>query len=47
MKSTGRVVAQSSMQRSEDLEDKEFMTTLAKGFAVLGLFGRDRPSLTL
>jgi IclR family pca regulon transcriptional regulator len=23
------------------------MTTLAKGFAVLGLFGRDRPSLTL
>jgi IclR family pca regulon transcriptional regulator len=28
-------------------QDKEFMTTLAKGFAVLGLFGRDRPSLTL
>ena len=27
--------------------DKEFMTTLAKGLAVLGLFGRDRPSLTL
>lgn len=27
--------------------DKEFMTTLAKGFAVLGLFGRERPSLTL
>jgi IclR family transcriptional regulator, pca regulon regulatory protein len=27
--------------------DKEFMTTLAKGFAVLSLFGRDRPSLTL
>jgi IclR family transcriptional regulator, pca regulon regulatory protein len=27
--------------------DKEFMTTLAKGFAVLGLFGRDRPTLTL
>jgi IclR family pca regulon transcriptional regulator len=23
------------------------MTTLAKGFAVLSLFGRDRPSLTL
>jgi len=28
-------------------QDKEFMTTLAKGFAVLSLFGRDRPSLTL
>ena len=28
-------------------QDKEFMTTLAKGFAVLGLFGRERPSLTL
>jgi IclR family pca regulon transcriptional regulator len=27
--------------------DKEFMTTLAKGFAVLALFGRQRPSLTL
>lgn len=29
------------------VQDKEFMTTLAKGLAVLGLFGRDRPSLTL
>jgi IclR family transcriptional regulator, pca regulon regulatory protein len=28
-------------------DDKEFMTTLAKGLAVLGLFGRERPSLTL
>lgn len=28
-------------------QDKEFMTTLAKGFAVLSLFGRERPSLTL
>jgi len=28
-------------------KDKEFMTTLAKGLAVLGLFGRERPSLTL
>ncbi len=27
--------------------DKEFMTTLAKGFAVLSLFSRERPSLTL
>ena len=31
----------------DDGSDKEFMTTLAKGFAVLGLFGRDHPSLTL
>ena len=31
----------------ERLHDKEFMTTLAKGLAVLGLFGRERPSLTL
>ena len=29
------------------MPDKEFMTTLAKGFAVLSLFGRDRPSVTL
>jgi IclR family pca regulon transcriptional regulator len=28
-------------------QDKEFMTTLAKGLAVLGLFGRERPTLTL
>ena len=43
------------MQRAEPGEarlpdppkDKEFMTTLAKGLAVLGLFGRERPSLTL
>src|SRR5688572_793024 len=27
--------------------DKEFMTTLAKGLAVLGSFGRQRPSMTL
>jgi IclR family transcriptional regulator, pca regulon regulatory protein len=27
--------------------DKEFMTTLAKGLAVLGTFGRQRPSMTL
>jgi IclR family transcriptional regulator, pca regulon regulatory protein len=32
---------------SQAAQDKEFMTTLAKGFAVLGLFGRDRPRLTL
>jgi IclR family transcriptional regulator, pca regulon regulatory protein len=28
-------------------QDKEFMTTLAKGLAVLGAFGRQRPSMTL
>src|SRR5712675_1379014 len=27
--------------------DKEFMTTLAKGLAVLGAFGRQRPTMTL
>jgi IclR family transcriptional regulator, pca regulon regulatory protein len=28
-------------------DDKEFMATLAKGLAVLGLFGRQRPAMTL
>ena len=28
-------------------DDKEFMTTLAKGLAVLGAFGRRRPTMTL
>jgi IclR family pca regulon transcriptional regulator len=28
-------------------DDKEFMTTLAKGLAVLSAFGRERPSMTL
>src|SRR5712672_2946908 len=28
-------------------KDKEFMLTLAKGLAVLGLFGRHRPTMTL
>lgn len=27
--------------------DKEFMTTLAKGLAVLGAFGKERPAMTL
>jgi IclR family transcriptional regulator, pca regulon regulatory protein len=31
----------------DDREDKEFMTTLAKGLAVLGAFGKQRPSMTL
>jgi IclR family pca regulon transcriptional regulator len=30
-----------------DGHDKEFMTTLAKGLAVLGAFGKDRPAMTL
>jgi IclR family pca regulon transcriptional regulator len=28
-------------------DDKEYMATLAKGLAVLGLFGRQRPTMTL
>jgi IclR family transcriptional regulator, pca regulon regulatory protein len=28
-------------------DDKEFMATLAKGLAVLGLFGKQRPTMTL
>ena len=35
------------MQRRDDPEDKEFMATLAKGLAVLGAFGRQRPAMTL
>ena len=30
-----------------DPDDKEFMSTLAKGLAVLGAFGRQRPTMTL
>ena len=35
------------MQGKADPGDKEFMTTLAKGLAVLGAFGRQRPTMTL
>ena len=28
-------------------DDKEFMATLARGLAVLGCFGKERPSMTL
>ena len=35
------------MQRRDDPDDKEFMATLAKGLAVLGVFGRQRPAMTL
>lgn len=41
------MVAQGPMQREGDPEDKEFMTTLAKGLAVLGAFGSQRPTMTL
>lgn len=34
-------------QRPHHRDDKEFMTTLAKGLAVLGAFGRQRPTMTL
>jgi IclR family pca regulon transcriptional regulator len=30
-----------------DRDDKEFMATLAKGLAVLGSFGKERPTMTL
>jgi IclR family transcriptional regulator, pca regulon regulatory protein len=33
--------------RRGEPDDKEFMTTLAKGLAVLGAFGRQRQSMTL
>ena len=47
MESTGRVTTQPPMQRLGDPDDKEFMTTLAKGLAVLGAFGQQRPTMTL
>jgi IclR family pca regulon transcriptional regulator len=36
-----------SSSRPHHRDDKEFMTTLAKGLAVLGAFGRERPTMTL
>ena len=33
--------------QSHDRQDKEFMTTLAKGLTVLAAFGRQRPAMTL
>src|ERR1700752_1647792 len=35
------------MHQKGDRDEKEFMTTLAKGLAVLGAFGRQRPTMTL
>jgi IclR family transcriptional regulator, pca regulon regulatory protein len=46
MESTGREAKLSSPDNGER-DDKEFMATLAKGLAVLGAFGRQRPSMTL
>jgi IclR family pca regulon transcriptional regulator len=34
-------------QRSDNSHGKEFMSTLAKGLAVLGAFGKQRPAMTL
>src|SRR5260221_3714354 len=36
-----------SGRQSEDGHDKEFMTTLAKGLAVISAFGKQRPAMTL
>jgi IclR family transcriptional regulator, pca regulon regulatory protein len=36
-----------TMRHEADRGDKEFMTTLAKGLAVLGGFGHQRPTMTL
>jgi len=46
MESTGRT-AKPSLPGHGDADDKEFMATLAKGLAVLGAFGRQRPAMTL
>jgi IclR family transcriptional regulator, pca regulon regulatory protein len=40
-------MTQAPPQFKGDPDDKEFMTTLAKGLAVLGAFGRKRPTMTL
>jgi IclR family transcriptional regulator, pca regulon regulatory protein len=46
MESTGRGIAPTS-PATGGRDDKEFMTTLAKGLTVLGAFGRQRPTMTL
>jgi IclR family pca regulon transcriptional regulator len=37
----------SDKPRQKEPDDKEFMATLAKGLAVLGCFGKQRPTMTL
>jgi IclR family transcriptional regulator, pca regulon regulatory protein len=46
MESTGHATPRSPTGNGER-DDKEFMATLAKGLAVLGAFGRQRPTMTL
>jgi IclR family transcriptional regulator, pca regulon regulatory protein len=45
--STKRSVGSTGDSASDSGTDKEFMTTLAKGLAVLGSFGEQRPKMTL
>jgi IclR family transcriptional regulator, pca regulon regulatory protein len=50
MRSTGETTTQRSAAKLGEgaaTVDKEFMATLAKGLAVLGTFGEQRPSMTL
>ena len=49
MESTAREGTEQRMMTFEpdDGHDKEFMSTLAKGLAVLSAFGKQRPSMTL
>jgi IclR family transcriptional regulator, pca regulon regulatory protein len=42
-----RVIMRKDSARPHHSNDKEFMSTLAKGLAVLGAFGRERPAMTL
>ena len=40
-------MTETAQPHKDDRDDKEFMTTLAKGLAVLGAFGKERPKMTL
>jgi len=44
---TAQEIQRREIQREGERDDKEFMATLAKGLAVLGAFGRQRPTMTL
>ena len=44
---TAQEIRRRGIQREGERDDKEFMMTLAKGLAVLGAFGRQRPTMTL
>src|SRR5262245_66483208 len=41
------VTSTGGMNQAHDRQDKEFMTTLAKGLTVLAAFGKQRPAMTL